>query len=407
MSRCRVCDNGRIALSLDFGRQPFSNRFVSSPSDSEETYELAQGICDACGTVQLTKGPAASDCRARFDWLTQSEPEGHLDRVVSLVTALPGVNAQSSIGGISFKDDSTLRRFNDRGFPKTWRLSLREDAGVTEPLAGIETIQSVVDEKTARYIVSRTGPFDIVIARHILEHAEDLKRFAGGLKALVADNGYIVFEIPDEERALALGDYSLVWEEHFLYFTPDTLRAALAALGFELAAFHSFPYEHENSMVAIAKKKSGPPSAPALTIRKETDRFANYVNSFSSKRVAVQAYLAQASRDKGGVAMMGAGHLTAAFINLFGLRSLVKFVVDDNQRKQGLLMPGSKCPIVSSERLKAKQVGMCLLGINPENEPKVLAKNRPFVDEGGEFFSIFPESRMALAPLRFHENQTH
>ena len=404
MTRCRVCSKGRIAIALDFGPQPVSNRFLKTRDEKEDLFELSQGICDSCGVVQLLNGPSSKETTPRFEWLTQNEPEGHLDRVVEIIGTLPGVTAASTICGISFKDDSTLRRINDRGYPKTWRLSLLQDFKVTEPFAGIETIQSILTEEAAKKITAKTGRFDVLIVRHILEHAENIAGFFAALKALVSDDGHIVFEVPDEERGLALGDYSLVWEEHMVYFTPDTLRGALVAWGFEVEVFHSFPYAHENSLIAIVRK--GKAGVSAVSIRKETDRFAAYANSFEDRRKAIQIFLAKAAREKGGVAMRGAGHLTSAFINLHGLRSMVHFVVDDNPNKQGLLMPGSKVPIVSFDALKAKKVGLCLLGINPENEEKVLAKNRAFVDEGGTFRSIFPESRIALEPLGSHENKT-
>ena len=44
--------------------------------------------------------------------------------------------------------------------------------------------------------------------------------------------------------------------------------------------------------------------------------------------------------------MLGAGHLSGAFINLYGLAEQIEFVADDNPNKQGLLMPGSRLPIL-------------------------------------------------------------
>ena len=49
-----------------------------------------------------------------------------------------------------------------------------------------------------------------------------------------AAGAYFVFEVPDTTRALAHGDYTVVWEEHTCYFTPATLRYCLERAGLEV-----------------------------------------------------------------------------------------------------------------------------------------------------------------------------
>jgi hypothetical protein len=43
--------------------------------------------------------------------------------------------------------------------------------------------------------------------------------------------------------------------------------------------------------------------------------------------------------------MFGADHLACTFVNLLGLKDVVRFVADDNPHKLGLFMPGSRLPI--------------------------------------------------------------
>jgi hypothetical protein len=75
---------------------------------------------------------------------------------------------------------------------------------------------------------------------------------------------------------------------------------------------------------------------------------------------------------------------------------MIDCVVDDNERKQALLMPGSRLPIRGSSTLASRPIDLCLLSLNPESEQKVLAKNRSFVERGGEFASIFALSPRAV-----------
>ena len=111
------------------------------------------------------------------------------------------------------------------------------------------------------------------------------------------------------------------------------------------------------------------------------------------KRGEYREWLA-ACRQKGEkVAFLGAGHRVAAFINFFGLKDELWFVVDDDPNKQGLRMPGSRLPIRPGSALAEEGVRCCLLGVRPGNEEKVFQRHQPFLSGGGKFFSIFPDSQ--------------
>lgn len=98
----------------------------------------------------------------------------------------------------------------------------------------------------------------------------------------------------------------------------------------------------------------------------------------------------------GGVAILGAGHRSVAFVNLLGLAPWLRAVIDDDPRKQGLLIPGSQLPIRPSSVLAGGEIRTCLLGVKPEDEVRVVARNEVLVKAGGRFLSIFPLSPQFL-----------
>jgi hypothetical protein len=382
MNTCRLCQKSSVDVLLDFSEQPICNRFLRDPNESEYTHPLAIGQCDVCGTIQLIDPPPADELKPHFDWITYREPEPHLDRVADMIRALPGINEKSVIGGISYKEDTTLRRLEARGLKNTWRLDPKVDLGIDDPCAGIETIQG-------RLVARRKA--DVLIARHILEHAHDLRSFLQTLKEFLNPGGYIVLESPDCRRALQECDYSTAWEEHVFYFTPQTFRDAFACGGYRLTQFQSFPYALENSLVGIAQVDEGvrPFLAPAV----EKAIGETFRDNFVPTRERLNQYLQQQS---GKIAFLGAGHLSCVFINIFDLRDRIEFVVDDNPHKQGLFMPGSRLPIRGSAALLEDDIRLCLLCLSPESEGKVIENNKGFVERGGKFASIFAGSKYAL-----------
>lgn len=394
---CFVCRSPKIGPIIDVGPQPISNRFLKSPGDTEECYPVALRQCEQCGLIQIEHPVPASALVPPYDWITYSEPEPHLDAVVDILMGLPGIREGAVAGGVSFKDDTTLARLERRGL-RRWRLDLTDDLRVEHVHGGmgVETIQDRLTPERARRIAERRGRADVLIVRHILEHSSVPHCFIDALKQLTTPNGYIVFEVPDCGRAFDGCDYTTIWEEHTLYFTPPTLATSLPPAGLDVVRTENYPYPFENSLVAIAKPSVPSNHADAAAVGRERERGRRFGQSFDAIRDKVRRALDE-HRARGPVAMFGAGHLAITWLSVFGVEDAIDCVIDDNPHKRGMFMPGSKLPIVGSSALLDREIRLCLLSLNPIGEQKVVEKNTAFVERGGLFASIFPASARALA----------
>jgi hypothetical protein len=398
MKPCLCCDTPTVELLRDYGSHPICNRFLRDPQAEEFLHPMRIGQCSACGLVQALDPVPAPELVPTVDWITYSEPEGHLDRVAETLVALPGLKPGAVFGGVSFKDDTLLARMQRRGFV-TWRLDLHADLGVERKGCGVETIQIQLIVERARQIVAQRGRADVVIARHILEHAYNLRGFMAAVTALAKSGGYVAFEVPDCTLAFDKHDVTTLWEEHIAYFTPATYRHAITAGGAALAHYECHPYPFENCLVSVTRVPSNkPPESPAPdALAAELSRGRAFAASLPERQESLRNFLAKFRQEKGKIALFGAGHLACTWVHLLGLRDLIEFVADDNPHKQGLFMPGSLLPIRGSASLLADGIKLVLLSVNPEVEAKVIAKNRAFVDQGGIFASIFPASQYSIA----------
>jgi hypothetical protein len=395
---CRLCREDSVAELLDLGMQPICNRFPEAASDDEFLHPMRLGWCAGCGALQLINPVPAHELMPRVDWITYNEPEGHLDELTGIIRNLPGITSESTVCGISFKDDSTLTRLENLGVNQTWRIDSEKDLGIRSAGAGIETIQDKLTPDACDDLVGEHGQADVVIVRHILEHAHDTRRFTTAVNQLVKPNGYLVFEVPDCTKALEQCDFSCPWEEHVLYFTPESFRRGIALCGMDLVSYASYPYELEDSMVAIVRPRPEPQDAQTnhQVSGQERNLSTNYADALQEQRERLGRYLSAFRRDQGKVALLGAGHLACTFINLLNLQDHIEFVADDNAHKRGLFMPGSRLPIFGSEALLDEDIKLCLLTVAPPVESRVVSNNESFLRGGGTFSSIFPASRMAL-----------
>lgn len=393
MIECLLC-SGRVAPTLDLGPQPVTCHFLDAGAAPSPVFPLALGICGSCATVQLCRPFPPAALTPRHAWVTYREPEDHLDELVRVVASLDGVTPASVIGGISFKDRTTIDRFGALGFGNRWCLDVQRDLGARNPNANIESVHDLLTPAKAAALVRDRGQADVIVARHIIEHAADPRRLLAALSGLLREGGYLILEAPDSGKNMARQDYTMIWEEHALYFTDATFRRSLGGSGFVMVRATTYPYFFEDCLVQIARKSTAAASGTVVDSAGD-DSFAAFAQTFPQWTARYRQAIARLSQGR-PVAIYGAGHLTAAFINFHGLADLFAFVVDDTPEKQGLRLPNSGLEIVPRDRLAASGAKLCLLGLSPHIEDKILAKNQDFVRQGGVFHSIFVDSPRSL-----------
>ena len=226
---CTVCAYSHLHSKVDFGSNPPANRFLCSHLDREDLFPLTLGYCPQCETIQLTEQMPKEAVQPRFPWLLYNEPEGHLDDAVSQICKLPGVGPSTSVLGLTYKDQSTLDRLTRRGIAQGTCLSYT----IFQPLS-----------------LSQDAPVDLLIARHIVEHAHNAGQFISELKSIIAPNGYLIIEVPDSEKLLKWGNHGFIWEEHISYFTEHSLHMLASQVGAKLIWSQKYPYPYEDSLMA-------------------------------------------------------------------------------------------------------------------------------------------------------------
>ena len=396
-----MISSNKSDFTFNFGLKPVSNRFLSNTNEKAPRFPLGISINRDTGLVSMDQPFPVEEIKPRFDWITCFEPEDHLNDLVERLINLPGIDNNSSIGAYSFKDDSTIERLNNKGYHNTWRIDPEHDLCV-DKFSNIETYQQEFTIKKSKKIKKKYGPADILLVRHVVEHAYNIYQFIDAIRLLIKPNGYIVWELPSCEKALKSGDCTMIWEEHIYYFTEFTFRQFLINQKFYIDSLSTITYPMEDCIVAITKelvnkKKDSTPNRESINV--EIERAKKYIEIIQKNMIVIPNKLSNIRKRSGKIAIFGAGHATVAFISILGIENLIDFIIDDNPNKISKKLPAGNIPIIDSSALYKKDIKICLLGTNPQSHHKIVDKHKDYVKIGGVFASIFPGTEIYFGDI--------
>ena len=395
-SRCRVCGSELSARRLDLGNLPASNRF-DAQAVVAETHRICVGQCAQCGLVQLDGAPPPSFVLPRVPWISYREPEVHLDDLVERLTRQRPDWPRTVIGTSTF-DGPLTTRLAARGttasaLPPPTPYVLEDG---TDAYPYLETIQAALEPGALARAAKQLGTADLVCCRYLLEHCHTPVAALHGLRALMAEGGLLLVEIPDSTKFLVRHDFSFIWEEHVSYFTAATFRAAAAYAGFEMVELVRYEGALEDALVGLlrptAKVATGTQPDPS-----DLAAFAAFAAAFEPLKKNYQAQLGNVIGNGGKVALLGAGHQGIMFVNALELQDYVSIVADDAPTKAGRYPSGLAVSVEpSSAIIEDAAVRLVLLSVAPGIEPIVREKLTAVTARGGAIKSIFQTGAKTL-----------
>jgi len=398
---CQACETTAVKILLDLGLQPVQNRYASKPHSEDYYHPLTIGQCQNCSLIQLIDPVPVSEIIPRVDWLKYNEPEEHLDELSDIVCALKDLPEKPVACGITYKDDSLLKRLDERSFGGTWRIEPEHDLGITKKGIAGETIIPKITSDSVNNLTDKYGYVDVIIARHVLEHALDTKAFLSIIWDVLKPGGYIVFEVPDCAKEIDNNDYTMPWEEHILYFVPETLKVFFDYTFYDLVQFRQYSYKTEDVQIAIVqktesfKKKNLDPVLVDI-LPESFKKFEDYAEGFFLYQKIIHSYLKEYSSSEGKVVIFGAGHRSVMYVKAMQIEEFIEFIIDDTEHKQNLYLAGTSLQIKSSEFLEKEEISLCILCLSIQHEDGIIIKHHKFISEGGIFASTHSIQKKSL-----------
>jgi cyclopropane fatty-acyl-phospholipid synthase-like methyltransferase len=387
---CRLCHKTNPVELINFGPQPIVHNLLTNIDDSFDLYPFRIGVCEYCGLMQLLECIPQNILYQNYFTLSSWKKQPHIQNLIKLIETSVNSNPKTSILEIGCNDGTFLKSLKEIGFERLLGIEPTTDAYNIAHAAKFEVIKDFFNFELASDIVSLDEKFDLVVARQVLEHIEDLNDFFDGVRLVMRDNGTLLLEIPDSSIHIDYLDFSF-WEEHVNYFTLETLTNLLTKHGFSILHSESIVFSGK-ALIVLAQKNSSPGSQIDRAINKnQLTQVFSMAKNWITFRKNYQKNLKRLKEEGKKIAVFGCGCRSSVLVNFLSISDFLSCYIDDQNEKQNYFVPGNLLPIYPRRKIEALEINHVILGVNAENEKRVITSNH-FHEKNISYESILPPS---------------
>jgi len=371
---CRACGSPDVAELLDLGRLPLANAFVTSPDETADQFRerLMLLMCRQCSLIQLREEVPPEQLFRSYLWVTSTSAgaAAHARWLSSRLAERFKTNTTNApfLVEVASNDGFFLRHYRDAGFEilgvDPSNLALEAHA------AGLPSVREFFSEAVARQVAESRGRADVIVARNVLGHVNKPADFARGIAQLLAPTGTFVLEVPYAFMLRADLQYDTVFHEHVSYPTVRAVHNLFAAVGLKITDV-SFVDMNGGSMLCELVHDSSPVPAndqamldfEALIHLNSAEGWRSFGDAVVKQRADLRTLLTELRNAGKVVVGYGAAAKSMTMLNYCEIGpDLVRAMGDANPRKQGLLCPGVRIPVVSPKDLLALGPDYILIG---------------------------------------------
>ncbi|TCK26635.1 class I SAM-dependent methyltransferase [Pseudonocardia endophytica] len=397
---CRLCGSTDLRSFLDLGATPPCELFLTAETaeQREDTFPLHVRVCGSCLLAQLPPLITPEDTFEEYAYFSSfsSSWVEHARRFVGDAVERAGLTPESFVVEVASNDGYLLQHVVERGI-RCLGVEPSVNVGEAAREKGVPTLTAFLTPETGAAVRAEHGPAQLVCGNNVFAHIPDVVGFAQGLRAMVADDGWVSIEVQHLLTLVERNQFDTIYHEHFQYYTLLTGQRALAAGGLTLVDVELL--DTHGGSIRMWARPDAVAGEPSETVREvlaaeekaglhTAEGHDGFAESVSTIRDDLMSFLIDARRRGKSVVGYGAPGKGNTLLNYCGIRpDLLSYTVDRNPYKHGRFTPGTRIPIHAPERIAEDRPDYVL--VLPWNLRAELTEQLSYVREwGGQL--VFP-----------------
>jgi len=361
---------------IDLGMHPFADTFIGKKQLplSEPVYSLQCLLDKDTSEISLGVDTKADERYNLYNYSYTSSnskfARNHWTNYAKEVSEKLNLSEGSKVIEIGSNDGFLTEQFKNLGCevigidPSNYMARLAMDRG-------IKTYTTLFDLEVSEDIRGDFGSADLIVANNVFNHSNNACNFAQGVVNLLSEDGVFVYELPYWYNTIKDKKFDQIYHEHVTYFTVKSSYELLRKVGLEIIDVEVVDY-HGGSLRVFAKKcgmKQGPGlgfdevfdvklnDKVASMIKEEEDfglfdeeTYQEFMEELHSKRNKFMKEIYDIKSQGYSIIGVGAAAKGNTFLNFYNLDSTVlDYVTDASEHKQGKYTPLTRIPIVGDE----------------------------------------------------------
>jgi hypothetical protein len=373
IEKCPITGNKESIVYLDLGLMPLVNNLNNTKEESLNCsrYPLA---------VQLFKESGLSSLTAEIDpnilyqhYLYKSgisQPYiDHCKEMFWFVDYYLQLKETDNILDIGGNDGTLLKTFlENKPFLKVLNIDASENLTKEAKENGIPSINDYWGAELAKKLGKK---FKLITTTNCFQHTAPIDSFVEGISVSLDKFGIWCLEFPYWKTSIETNQFDQVYHEHVYYYLVNPLTKLLDKYNLQVIKSVSYPIHGGTMRLLISHKdemgKAWQPcqfsipqilAAEKFTTEDYTKWGENIKNNIGKSKEFILSL-----KDKGAkIAGFGAAAKGCIYLNAAGIDyTMIDYIVDDTNIKQGKFVPGTGIEIVSREKLKSNPVDYTII----------------------------------------------
>lgn len=367
IEKCPITGDSERTTYLDLGLMPLVNNLNNTKEESLNCfrYPLAVNLFEKSKLSTLT---VEVDPNILYDHYLYksgvSQPYiDHCEEMFLFVDSYLFLNNHDKILDIGGNDGTLLRTFlNKNPSLDVLNIDASENLTIESKNNGINSINAFWNDTLAKKLDTK---FKLITTTNCFQHTLPIESFVHGISLSLEKFGIWCLEFPYWKSSIETDQFDQVYHEHIYYYLVKPLSILFDKYNLQIIKAIQYPIHGGTMRLLIShKNKLGESFQPCDSVQKIIDQETYSIKDYTKWGKEVKSNITKSKdyilslKEKGArIAGFGAAAKGCIYLNASGIdHTMIDYIIDDTNIKQGKFVPGTGIEIASRDRLKTSPV---------------------------------------------------